>query len=79
MVFIRMRHCAHLRHFTPHSCMLSQVEAVWERLEQMAGSMPTGGLLAPVTFVKIKGETWAPPSFAVPDRFGKPAVCVLRR
>lgn len=68
-----------MRHVTPHFCGLLQAEVVWERLKQMAGSTPAERLMANVKCAMIRGETWAPPKLAMPSRFDKPAVCVLRR
>jgi hypothetical protein len=64
------RRWLHLIVHTPET----SVEAAWQRLEQMEKSAEAGRLLRPVIFAKLKGESWVPPTDAVPDRFGKPAV-----
>lgn len=67
------RRWIHLIVYTPET----SVEAAWQRLEQMQKGSEGGQLLRPVIFAKLKGESWVPPTDAVPDRFGKPAVLAL--
>jgi hypothetical protein len=53
------------------------VATAWERLQQTEQGAEGKRLMRPVIFVKLKGETWAPPSDAVQDRFGKCAVIFI--